>query len=336
VRLAALAALLLLTGCGGDSGGGGGLVPIGAGLSGPSGLQATVFARGLPLMSAFAFDARGRLWVTVSGANTHGSDGVFVVPRAGAKPVRVVSGPRGPLGLVWVGPTLYVSSLGRVTAFSGLRGSRFAHRRTILAGPPGGGENNNLVRAPDGRLVMGVSASCDHCTPPTKWSGSVVSFRTDGGGLRLVARGIRAPFGLAYTASGELLASMNQRDDLGAKTPGDWLAVVKQGQDWGFPDCYGQGGAACAGVPKPVGVLDPHAAAGGVAPLTRELGGGFDGSALVAEWQLSKVVRVDLGSGEVEPFLTGLKNPLPVIATAGGAVLVGDWGTGRIYRIAKG
>ena len=66
---------------------------------------------------------------------------------------------------------------------------------------------------------------------------------------------------------------MNQRDDLGAKTPGDWLALVRQGQDWGFPGCYGQGGAACAGVPKPVAVLDPHAAAGGVAVLTSELGG---------------------------------------------------------------
>jgi glucose/arabinose dehydrogenase len=334
VRLAALVAVLALAGCGGGSSGGA-LVPIGAGLRGPSGLKATVFARGLALVSALALDARGRLWATVSGANTHGRDGVFLVAHAGATPVGVVSGPRGPLGLVWIGQTLYVSSLGRVTAFSGLRGTRFARRRTILVGPPGGGENNNLVRSPDGRLVMGVSASCDHCTPPTRWSGSIVSFRTDGGGLRLVARGIRAPFGLAYTSSGELLASMNQRDDLGAKTPGDWLAVVEQGQNWGFPACYGQGGAVCSGVPKPLGVLDPHAAAGGVAPLAGELGGAFDGSALVAEWQLAKVVRVDLGSGEVTPFLTGLKNPLPVIVTAGGAVLVGDWRSGRIYRIAK-
>ncbi len=341
MRLVAVAAVLLLAGCGGGSTSTA-LVPIGAGLSGPSGLKATVFARGLPLMSAFAFDARGRLWVTVSGANAHSTDGVFVVARAGAKPVKVVAGPRGPLGLVWVGRTLYVSSLGRVTAFSGLRGTRFATRRTILVGPPGGGENNNLVRAPDGRLVMGVSASCDHCTPASKWSGSIVSFRTDGSGLRLVARAIRAPFGLAYTASGELLASMNQRDDLGAKTPGDWLAAVRQGQDWGFPGCYGQGGAACAGVPEPVGVLDPHAAAGGVAPLTDELGGGFDGSALVTEWQLAKVVRVEVASRTVTPFLTGVKNPLPVLATADGAVLVGDWRTrpdlpdrGRLSRTKK-
>ena len=53
---------------------------------------------------------------------------------------------------------------------------------------------------------------------------------------------------------------MNQRDDLGSKTPGDWLAVVREGQDWGFPGCWGQGGKACEGVPEPAAVLDAHAA----------------------------------------------------------------------------
>ena len=236
-----------------------------------------------------------------------------------------------------------MSSLGRVTVFSGLRGTRFARRTTILRGPAGGGENNNLVLAPNGRLVMGVSASCDHCTPPTKWSGAIVSFKPDGSDLRLYAGRIRAPFGLIfYPGTSDLLASMNQRDDLGAKTPGDWLAFIRQDENWGFPACYGQAGAACTGVPTPVAVLDPHAAAGGVAVLTSQLEGPFAGSALVTEWQLGKVQRVALhksGStykGSVTPFLTGLKNPLPVIAAPGGAVLVGDWGTGKIYRIAVG
>ena len=38
--------------------------------------------------------------------------------------------------------------------------------------------------------------------------------------------------------------------------------------------------------------------------------------------------------GSVRPFLTGLANPLPLIATADGAILAGDWKTGRIYRIS--
>ena len=299
-------------------------ISVGAGLHGASGLHASVYARGLKLQSAYAFDARGRLWVAVSGATAHGSDGVFMVARAGAKPVRVISKIRGPLGLLWSGSTLYVASLGRVEAFSGLRGASFRHRRTVLRGPVANGENNNLVLAPDGRLVLAVSSTCDHCTPPSRWAATIATFRKDGSDLRLLARGIRAAYGLAYH-DGELYASMNQRDDLGSRTPGDWIGVVREGQDWGFPACYGQGGSACKGVPKPVGVLDPHAAAGGVAFVGR--------AALVAEWQLGVVKRVQLGSGSVSTFLSGLKNPLPLIVAPGGELLVGDWSTGTIYRV---
>ena len=335
-----VAVVVLATGCGGGQSLSPALVSIGAGLKGPSGLHATVYATGLPLMSAFAFDARGRLWVATSGATTHATDGVFVVPRPGARPIRVVSALRGPLGLVWVGDRLIVSSLGRVTAFGGLSGSRFTTRKTIVQGPVAAGENNNVARAPDGRLVMRVSSTCDHCVPPSKWAATIVRFRPDGSGLGVLARGIRAAYGVDFLpGTGDLFASMNQRDDLGAKTPGDWLGLVRPGQDWGFPACYGQQTAACKAYPAPAAVLDPHAAAGSVAILTTQLGGVFNPSALVSEWQLGKVQRVALtrtGSGykgTAQPFLTGIQRPLPLLTTPDGALLVGDWETGKIYRI---
>jgi len=339
---AAAAVAVVVTACGGKAHPTGtGLVSIGEGLHGPAGLHATVYARGITHVSAFAFDRSGRLWATASGANGHAGDGVFVVSHRGARPVKVVAGPKGPLGLVWIGSSLYVSSLGAVTRFSELRRTRFAQRKTVVDGPVAGGENNNIVRAPDGQLLMGISATCDHCVPPSRFAATIVSFRPDGSDLATFARGIRAAFGLAfYPGTSNLLATMNQRDDLGAKTPGDWLGLVRRGQDWGFPACYGQGGTDCLGVPSPIAVLDKHAAAGGVAVLTSQLGGRFDGSALVAEWQTGKVQRIPLERtstgyrGTAEPFLTGIANPLPVATTGDGAVLVGDWSTGTIYRIA--
>jgi glucose/arabinose dehydrogenase len=275
-------------------------------------------------MSAFAFDARGRLWVTRSGSSAHGNDGVYLVDRPGATPIKVVPSIRGPLGLVWVGSSLYVSYLGGVDRFDGFSGRRFAKRTTILKGSAAGGENNNLVLAPDGRFLMGVSAPCDHCPISPKYSAAIVSFRTDGTGLRLFATRIRAAYGLVFDGS-TLYASMNQRDDLGAKTPGDWLAVVKQGEDWGFPACYGQGGSDCAGVPSPLGVLDPHSGAGGVAILKRV--------ALVTEWTFGKVMSVQLGNGTTTTWVSGLQHALPVATRPDGSVLVGDWGRGIIYRV---
>jgi hypothetical protein len=34
-----------------------------------------------------------------------------------------------------------------------------------------------------------------------------------------------------------------------------------------------------------------------------------------------------------EPLLTGVRNPLAIATARDGALFVGDWGTGRIYRV---
>ena len=178
-------------------------------------------------------------------------------------------------------------------------------------------------------------------TPASRYSGSIVSFRPDGRDLQIYASGIRAPVGLTYVPNtSDLLVTMNQRDDLGAQTTGDALAVVRAGTAWGSPRCYGQGGAECRGVPSTTAVLDQHAAVSGVAILTGRLGSTFGISAIVAEWALGKVQRVALEKsggtyrGVVTTFLTGPKNPVAVSMTADGALLVGDWTTGTIYGVA--
>ena len=351
MRVAALlctAGAFVVAGCGG----GGqkaaatsapGRAAIGQGLEGPAGLKATVYATGLRNVSAFAFDSRGRLWATTSAATKHGGDGVYLVPSAGAAPVKVISGVSGPLGLLWHGGKLYVTSLGRVDVFSGLVGAHFAKRTAVIVEPKGHGWNNGIVATSDARLVMGISATCDHCRSTSIWSGTIVSFRPDGSDVRIYAKGIRAPFGLVRDpGSGALIVSMNQRDDLGARTPGDWLAVVRAGEDWRFPGCYGQSVSACQGVPKPLAVLDKHAAAGGVAIVSGQLGTAVGHVALVSEWQWGKVLLAPLrrsgaGYASAKPsvLVSGFEHPLPLAVSAGGALLVGDWGSGKIYRIAR-
>jgi glucose/arabinose dehydrogenase len=132
---------------------------------------------------------------------------------------------------------------------------------------------------------------------------------------------------------------MNQGDDLGAATPGDWMAFVSAGQDWKSPLCYGQGGTACTGVPKPA-ALDKHAAVSGVAVVTGQLGPSVDTAALVAEWSLGKIKQVTLkktGSNytaTVSPMVTGLQHPVPVILSPAGSLMIGDWGSGAVYQLA--
>ena len=316
------------------------LVPIGAGINGPSGLRATVYARGLAYVAGFAFDAAGRLWAAAAGLTGHARDGVYLVAHPGARPQRIIAGLDDPLGLVWIGGRLYVSSVGRVTAYRGFNGTRFTDSQTIVHGPLAGGENNALALAPDGRLVMGITATCDACRPKSKWSGSIVSFRPDGTDLRLYAARIRAPVGLTfYPGSSELFVTMNQRNDLGERTTGDVLAVVSPGTDWRFPDCYQQGGPACAGVPPALAVLDKHAAVGPVVIVDHRLAASSGVAALVGEWQTAKVARVALTkhahgyTGAASVFLTGLRNPFALALGAGPSLFVGDWGSGIVYRL---
>jgi glucose/arabinose dehydrogenase len=343
VALLALLLALVVESCGDDSPSSARpptSVDIGAGLSGPFGLKATVYTTGIKSAAAFAFDARGRLWVATADYTDSGSDGVYLLSAAGAAPVQVISSLHTALGLLWSGNTLFVSSKERVDAYAGFDGTRFAATSPVLSLPPGVGEVNGLALGPDGRLRLGVTSSCDHCTPDSKWSAAVLSFGPDGSDLQVEASNIRAPIGLAYyPGTSDLFITMNQRDDLGDATPGDWLAVVSQGQDWGFPDCYGQGSPACANVPQPVAVLDKHAAVSGVAIVTGQLGAAIGNAAIVAEWQTGRVMRVALthtGStyaGQVSTFLTGIANPVAVAISPNGALFVGDWTSGTIYSV---
>jgi glucose/arabinose dehydrogenase len=343
--LVVLVALAAGAGCGGDAPASASavppaLVPIGAGLDAPTGTAETVLVHGPIHLAALARDGSGRLWMATAAEDGSSADGVYVVPASGAAPVQVVDGLSTVLGLLWVDQTLYVASAAGVLAFSGFDGAHFSGQRPVVTLPDGVGEANGLAATADGRLWLGISAPCDHCTPASPLSASVVSFLPDGTDLRVEASGIRAPVGLvADPSSAGVLVTMNQRDDLGENTPGDWLAAVESGQAWGFPDCYGQGGPPCASAPSPLATLDPHAAVGGITLLDAQPDAGRGRSAVVAEWALGKVQRIALDgagqapAGTVETLLSGQISPMAVLAEPGGKVLVGDWTTGIVYEI---
>jgi glucose/arabinose dehydrogenase len=89
-----------------------------------------------------------------------------------------------------------------------------------------------------------------------------------------------------------------------------------------------------------VAVLDAHAAVSGVAITTGQLGPAVGTAAVVAEWATGSVLQVPLADGSAtrgatpKPFVTGIQKPEPVLLAPDGALLVGDWQTGTLYRIA--
>jgi glucose/arabinose dehydrogenase len=259
----------------------------------------------------------------------------------------LVRGLRIPLGLAWRGRDLFVSEQGRLERLT-LHAGRLVDRRLIVKGLPfGEHQQDNVVVAPGGRrLYWGSGSTCDACKERDVRSAAVLSLRPDGSDLRIVARGMRNPYGLAFQpGTGRLYASVNGQDELGTKTdpePAEMAVVVKPGALYGWPRCWPNArtlrlSGSCGGVTRPAAYLEPHSSADGIAF--------WRGDLYVAEWgqYLShrfgrRVVRVELRPNgtarRVTSFASGFVHPLALLPDRTGGLLVADWGRGIVYRIS--
>ena len=321
----------------------------------------TLVAKGITLPTNVTFDPAGGMWVTAgTTVDRLDSDGVWYVPRPGAEAVHVVSGLQAPLGATWSGGELYVSSIvspstGRVTAYSDFNGREFLHRRVVMPYVPVGRFTlDSIVPGPGGRLYLGVGAERDHQRSGHVQSGTVLSFRPDGTGEEIEARGLRDPYGLAFVpGTRALLVTDDGRDDIGLFRAAEELNVVPDvarggARDFGFPDCWGQLTRACRHTVPAIVRFPAHASTAGlaVAPATAGHGPtayvGENGSSLP---QLSvgddiRVVRLrrtlnGLWRGTKVGRITGFRfrDPLGLALGPDGALYVTLLGSGEVRRI---
>jgi glucose/arabinose dehydrogenase len=317
-------------------------VPAGGSTQGidvPSGFRAATFASGLSQPTAMAYGPDNRIYVTQNGGT------VVRIGRGTRRPVTLVRGLRVPLGLTWHGHRLFVSEQGRLERFT-LRAGRLVNRHVVVKGLPFGEHQQDNVVYHAGRLYWGSGSTCDACRERDARSAAVLSLRPDGSDLRVVARGLRNPYGLAFQPqTGRLYASVNGQDDLdrpGDPEPADMAVWIRPGAFYGWPRCWPSARAlrpagACGGVARPAAYLEPHSSADGIAF--------WRGDLFVAEWgqYLSnrfgrRVVRVQLRPNgtarRVTVFASGFAHPLALLADRRGGLLVADWGRGLVYRIA--
>jgi glucose/arabinose dehydrogenase len=304
----------------------------------PKGFHASVYATGLTHPTAMAFGPDGRLYVTEDiGA-------VVAVDRQTRRPVGFLTGLPTALGLVWHDRTVFVSVSGGIRS-ARLSGGRATARRTVVARLPYRlHQQDNVLLGSDGRLYLGSGSTCDACRERDRRSAAILSYRLDGSGLRVVASGLRNPYGLAREPrTGALFVSVNGQDRLGPGEPAESIVRIRQGANYGWPRCWPSKRllrlvGSCGGVTPPVAYLDPHSSADGIVF--------YRGGLYVAEWgeynsrrRGRKVVRIPFDRrGQqrarlASTFATCFEHPL-ALAVDGSGLLVADWGSGRIYRIA--
>lgn len=309
----------------------------------PHGYDAHVYATGLTHPTAFAFRAGGGgLFVTED------TGCLVVIPRGGHRPRLVARGLGVPLGLVWLDRShLVVSTQGKLLRLTIGRGGRATQTQRLVTHLPYGEHQQDNIVSFHGRLYVGSGSTCDACVERDSRSAAVLSLKPDGTGIRVVARGLRNPYGLVVDRRRDrILVSVNGRDDLGNRAdpePAEMVVQLGRGRNFGWPRCWPSARllelvGKCRGVTPPVAYLEPHSSADGMAF--------WRGTLYVAEWGQydshrfgRRIVRVRLNGpmrSRVSVFASGFDHPLALAVDPLRALLVADWGRGVVYRITGG
>lgn len=223
-------------------------VPDAPVLYAPAGFKVTVFAEDVKGARWLALTPSGDVLVT----QTKGDDIVLLRDTDGDG-VADVQKPFGgksqglhlPFGLAFAEGALFVGNTDGVMKFPYSKNQDTLEANgTRIYELPGEGYNQhwtrNVILTPDRQhLYVTVGSASNVDIEPSPRS-TVLTMNLNGADARVVASGLRNPVGLAvHPATGELYASVNERDKLGdGLVPDYYITRVKDGAFYGFPYAY--------------------------------------------------------------------------------------------------
>ena len=119
------------------------------------------------------------------------------------------------------------------------------NKQKIIDLPPGGRHFTRtllfLSPPPGPRLLISVGSDCDVCVEKDRRYATILVADADGGNLKTFASGLRnSVFMAAHPLTGHIWATEMGRDFLGDDLPPDEINLILEGQDYGWPYCYGK------------------------------------------------------------------------------------------------
>jgi glucose/arabinose dehydrogenase len=195
----------------------------------------------------------------------------------------------------------------------------------------------------------------------------ILEFNSDGTGLRVYATGLRNAVGIAVNSeTGELWASVNERDKIGDNVPPDYITHIQENGFYGWPWYYigghedprlrGKHPELASKVIIPDVLLQPHNASLEITFYqAQQFPARFRGSIFAAEhgsWNRSartgyEVIFVPLkdgrATGEYEDFVSGFVTPdgdvwgrpVGVAVAVDGSLLISDDSSNSIWRVSR-
>lgn len=130
----------------------------------------------------------------------------------------------------------------RPTDDSAGAGLELGRPRTITRLPGQGYHQHwtrNVVVSPDGQKLYVTVGSASNVDIEKLPRASVLQMNLDGSDRKVFAWGLRNPVGLDFhPRTGALYAAINERDELGDDLVPDYLALVREGEFYGWPYAY--------------------------------------------------------------------------------------------------
>lgn len=335
----------------------------------PAGFRISVFAKNLPGARVMQFDQFGNMWVSRTSAGVVtlleidrdtgkvlSQDDVF---RGLQKPHGLAFDPEHP-GILYIAEE---NRIRRTATYSEDPGE------DVIPLPSGGGHFTRTIGfGPDKKLYVSIGSSCNVCRESDERRAAVLRYDPASGRSENFAKGLRNAVFFIWDAAGQMLATEMGRDFLGDNLPPDEINIIKEGAQYGWPNCYGKN-AHDDEFDKNTYIRNPcmepfetpsyidipaHSAPLGLAVIPSSWPGEYRGNLLVSyhgSWNRStptgyKVVRFPrLGDGNefgpAEDFITGwltkegaLGRPVDIVFGPDGAMYLSDDKAGVIYKIA--
>jgi glucose/arabinose dehydrogenase len=337
----------------------------------------SVFAEGLEGVRVIAFDPGGTMLASMPSSGK-----VVALPDVDGngradRVIEVVSNLVRPHGLAFSQDSpgrLYIAETNRVTAYDYDPGKLQVGASGKVIDLPGGGRHftRSLIFMPppeEDKLLISVGSSCDACKEEDWRRAKILTINKDGGQLTTFASGLRnAVFMTVNPQTQEIWATGMGRDHLGDNLPPDEINIIHQGNDYGWPYCYGNNvpdprfldqdevAGACQGKTPPFVEIPAHSAPLGLAfSPARNWPEKYRNNLLVAyhgSWNRSiptgyKVVlfrfdtqgkylgREDFISGWLQNRKTSMGRPVDIKIMAKDLIYISDDKAGVIYRLAR-
>lgn len=328
----------------------------------PEGFAVELVADGLAGPTQMVRGPDGELWVAhLNGGENAAAGQVVAIDMETGERRLLLDGLNKPTGIAVTADALWVATrreILRAPLGKGPEGWVVASPATVLADLPFNGRSNGtLTVTPWGTLLYETSGSQLGGTvadgsarlwelDPTAWQAPA---------SRLVASGLKGAYAHAIDAAGRLWIAEIGDDLVNGGPPPDELNLMAapvpdaRGNgtappDFGWPRCFGNaqpatnlGGteAICAGTVAPAALFEPRST-----PVSVAVAPWDSQTVLVALWLSNQVVAVSAdseagGASGVTPFLAGIINPQSLLSWDDGSLLVAEFATGRVFRIAR-